>query len=75
MVILSYYVSGIIATFMLFIFHNLIVSNPQKEFTVAQMLVSAFVWPIVIPLAAIAGVSHYGGQSIRWIRYLFKSTK
>ena len=34
MVILSYYVSGIIATFMLFIFHNLIVSDPQKEFTV-----------------------------------------
>ena len=72
MVTLSYYVAGIIATFMLFIFHNLIVSDPQKEFSIAQMLVSAFVWPIVIPLAAIAGVWHYGGQLIRSV---FKSTK
>lgn len=72
MVILSYYTGGIIATFMLFIFHNLIVSDPQKEFSVAQMLVSAFVWPIVIPLAAIAGVWHYGSLLIRSV---FKSTK
>lgn len=72
MVTLSYYVAGIIATFMLFIFHNLIVSDPQKEFSIAQMLVSAFVWPIVIPLAAIAGVWHYGSQLIRSV---FKSTK
>ena len=72
MVILSYYVAGIIATFMLFIFHNLIVSDPQKEFSIAQMLVSAFVWPIVIPLAAIAGVWHYGSLLIRSV---FKSTK
>ena len=75
MVILSYYVAGIVATMMLFMFHNLIVNDTRKEFTVAQMLVSAFVWPIVIPLAAIAGVSHYGGQLIRCIRSLFKSTK
>ena len=75
MVILSYYVAGIVATMMLFMFHNLIVNDTRKEFTVAQMLVSAIVWPIVIPLAAIAGWMHYGGQLIRWIRSLFKSTK
>lgn len=72
MVTLSYYVSGIIATMMLFVFHNLIVRESRKEFSVAQMLVSAFVWPIVIPLAAISGIWHYGGQLIRSV---FKSTK
>ena len=70
MVTLSYYISGICATFMLFIFHNLIVRETRKEFDIMQIMVSAFIWPIVIPLAAIAGIVHY---SHRLYRYIFKN--
>jgi len=67
MVILSYYIGGIFATLLVFMFHNLIVRDTRKEFDIMQILVSSLIWPIIIPLAAIGGIWHYGAQLYRAI--------
>ena len=67
MVILSYYIGGIFATLLVFMFHNLIVRDTRKEFDIMQILVSSLIWPIIIPLAAIGGIWHYGEQLYRSI--------
>jgi len=67
MVILSYYIGGIFATLLVFMFHNLIVRDTRKEFDIMQILVSSAIWPIIIPLAAIGGIWHYGEQLYRSI--------
>jgi hypothetical protein len=67
MVILSYYIGGIFATLLVFMFHNLIVRDTRKEFDIVQILVSSLIWPIIIPLAAIGGIWHYGEQLYRSI--------
>jgi hypothetical protein len=67
MVILSYYIGGIFATLLVFMFHNLIVRDTRKEFDIIQILVSSLIWPIIIPLAAIGGIWHYGEQLYRSI--------
>lgn len=66
MVILSYYVSGIIATFMLSIFYNLLTNDPLKEFSMPQILASAFAWPLILPLAVLGGI-------VRLYQYIFKT--
>ena len=70
MVILSYYIGGIFATLLVFMFHNLIVRDTRKEFDIVQILVSSLIWPVIIPLAAIGGIWHYGEQLYR---YIFKN--
>ena len=67
MVMLSYYIGGIFATLLVFMFHNLIVRDTRKEFDIVQILVSSLIWPIIIPLAAIGGIWHYGEQLYRAI--------
>jgi len=67
MVILSYYIGGIIATLLVFMFHNLIVRDTRKEFDIMQIMVSSAIWPVIIPLAAIGGIWHYGAQLYRAI--------
>jgi len=67
MVMLSYYIGGIFATLLVFMFHNLIVRDTRKEFDIVQILVSSAIWPIIIPLAAIGGIWHYGEQLYRSI--------
>jgi len=67
MVMLSYYIGGIFATLLVFMFHNLIVRDTRKEFDIVQILVSSLIWPIIIPLAAIGGIWHYGEQLYRSI--------
>jgi len=67
MVILSYYIGGIFATLLVFMFHNLIVRDTRKEFDIVQILVSSLIWPVIIPLAAIGGIWHYGEQLYRSI--------
>jgi len=67
MVMLSYYIGGIFATLLVFMFHNLIVRDTRKEFDIMQILVSSAIWPIIIPLAAVGGIWHYGAQLYRAI--------
>ena len=54
MVIMHYYLLGFIATFMLAIFHNLLINNRTLELDVVQMMIAAMLWPFILPLLAVS---------------------